>query len=195
MAIVALVAWSALVVSGHPIGLSLARSASTSTSSPPAHLVTYRQAAPAPATTAATTTVPTTVPALTTTLPPKPVKPVAPPTTAPAPTTTAAPVVRAASAPVVPPTTAATAQPSSYGCAAALQYLAANSAPGFHFECPGYADGHQAMTCINEAGLCPNESLIAISDPCPAAYMNEAHNSWVLAGLRPGSIDPYGYCH
>ena len=93
--------------------------------------------------------------------------------------------------PEAPPTTA----PSGYGCGPALAYLAANSAPGFHFECPGYADGHQAMTCINVAGLCPNESLIAINIPCAAAYMNEAHNSWIEAGLAQGAIDPYGYCH
>lgn len=215
LTIAALVAWSALVVSGHPFGLSLARSGapaatgratgSPAAGAPSAHLLNFRALMPpattvpaatapttsAPTTSAPTTAAPTTV-SVTTTLP-RP-KPVAPPTV-PTPTTTAPPVVRAAAAPVVAPTTAASAQPSGYGCAAALVYLAANSAPGFHFECPGYADGHQAMTCINEPGLCPNESLIAISDPCPAAYMNEAHNSWVLAGLRPGSIDPYGYCH
>jgi hypothetical protein len=34
------------------------------------------------------------------------------------------------------------------------------------------------MTCINEAGVCANEDLIAIAVPCAAAYMNEASNSW-----------------
>ena len=198
LAIMALVAWSALVVSGHPVGVSLARAggpAATATAADThaaasAHLVTFRPALPATTTTSATTLArlkPKPAPATTTT---------APPTTAPKPPpTTAAPVVRAAAAPVVPPTTAAPAHPSSYGCAAALQYLAAHSAPGFVFECPGYADGHQAMTCINIAGLCPNESLIAINIPCAAAYMNEAHNSWIEAGLAQGAIDPYGYCH
>ena len=79
-------------------------------------------------------------------------------------------------------------------CGAALAYLAAHSAPGFGFECPGYALGHQAMTCINVAGVCPGAKLIVISVVCPASYMNEAHNSWVLSGLQSGSIDPYGYC-
>lgn len=84
---------------------------------------------------------------------------------------------------------------SSGGCSAAISYLTANSAPGFQFECPGYALGHQAMTCINVSGVCPGAKLIVIADACPAAYMNEAHNSWIMAGLRTGSIDPYGYCH
>jgi hypothetical protein len=80
------------------------------------------------------------------------------------------------------------------GCAAALAYLAAYSAPGFTFECPGPALGHQAMTCIDEPGVCANEHLIAIADPCPAAYMNEASNSWVVTGGSSAPIDPYGAC-
>ena len=36
--------------------------------------------------------------------------------------------------------------------------------------------------------------VIAIAVPCPAAYMNEAANSWILYGMRPGPIDPYGSC-
>jgi hypothetical protein len=79
-------------------------------------------------------------------------------------------------------------------CSAAISYLEANSAPGFHFECPGYALGHQAMTCVNVAGVCPGERLIVISTVCQASYMNEAHNSWIVAGYRSGQIDPYGYC-
>jgi hypothetical protein len=50
------------------------------------------------------------------------------------------------------------------------------------------------MTCVNVAGVCPGEQVIAISDPCPAAYMNEASNSWVLLGESSASIDPYGSC-
>jgi hypothetical protein len=97
--------------------------------------------------------------------------------------------------PVKVVTVTVTVPPSGYGCGAALSYLAANAAPGFHFECPGYALGHQAMTCIDVAGVCSGTKLIAISDPCPAAYMNEASNSWVLEGLRQAPIDPFGYCH
>lgn len=92
-------------------------------------------------------------------------------------------------------TPAAASLASGSSCGAALAYLAANSAPGFHFECPGYALGHQAMTCVNVAGVCPGEDLIVIHTVCPASYMNEAHNSWIEAGYRSGSIDPYGYCH
>jgi hypothetical protein len=92
-------------------------------------------------------------------------------------------------------TPAAASLGSGSTCGAALAYLAANSAPGFHFECPGYALGHQAMTCVNVAGVCPGTDLIVIHTVCPASYMNEAHNSWIELGLRNGSIDPYGYCH
>lgn len=108
-------------------------------------------------------------------------------------------------APVSSPTTATRAAPaapavlteaetSGYGCAAAIAYLQKHAAPGFTFECPGYALGHQAMTCINVSGVCAGVKLIAISVPCPAAYMNEASNSWVLTGQSDAPIDPYGYC-
>jgi hypothetical protein len=122
-----------------------------------------------------------------------------PPTTT---TTAAAPVPVPApvpvSAPVVVPTTAPPAPapvvPSGYGCGPALAYLQAHAAPGFIFQCPGYAQGHQAMTCDNVAGVCPGTKLIAIAVPCPAAYMNEASNSWVVTGQSNAAIDPYGYC-
>jgi hypothetical protein len=90
----------------------------------------------------------------------------------------------------VPPAGQATA----WGCAAALAYLTAYAHPGFTLECPGDAQGRQAMTCYDEPGICTNELLIAIADPCPAAYMNEASNSWVLLGQSTAPIDPYGTC-
>jgi hypothetical protein len=90
--------------------------------------------------------------------------------------------------------TAAAPVQSGYGCGAALAYLSTHAAPGFRFECPAYSLGHQAMTCINMAGVCSGERLITITNPCRAAYMNEASNSWVLLGLRSAPIDPYGYC-
>jgi hypothetical protein len=89
---------------------------------------------------------------------------------------------------------AAGASPSGYGCGPALAYLRAHAAPGFTFQCPGYSYGHQAMTCVNHAPQCAGERLITITVPCAAAYMNEAHNSWVLIGQATG-IDPYGWCH
>jgi hypothetical protein len=116
---------------------------------------------------------------------------VAPRLSPPAPKT-AAPSVATARSTVTHTTTA---RPSSYGCGPALAYLRSHSAPGFTFECPGYAYGRQAMTCFNHAPECAGEKIIVINDPCPAAYMNEANNSWVLTKMRAGVIDPYGYCH
>ena len=130
-------------------------------------------------------TVPTTtVPLVTTTT-----VPAVPTITEPPATPAAVPAVAPAPAPV-------SAEPPGYGCAAALAYLAANANPEFTFECPGNADGNAAMTCINSA-LCPGEHLIAIADPCPAAYMNEAYNSnnWSdVLGAFTRPIDPYGEC-
>jgi hypothetical protein len=88
----------------------------------------------------------------------------------------------------------AVGQATAWGCDAALAYLSAYAAPGFSFECPGYAEGHEGMTCMNEPGVCPGENLIAINNPCPQAYMNEASNSWVAVGLSDAPIDPYGSC-
>jgi len=140
-------------------------------------------------TSAQTTTTQTVVSTTTTTLPPTTTTTTPPPTT----TTTVPPP---APAPPPAPSSAlpARGQATADGCAAAVAYLSAYSAPGFTFECPGYSLGHQAMTCINEPGVCDNENLIAIADPCPAAYMNEASNSWVLTGASDAPIDPYGAC-
>jgi hypothetical protein len=77
-----------------------------------------------------------------------------------------------------------------YGCADALAYLARYANPAFSLRCPGWADGHQAMTCYDTA-MCPGEWVIVIADPCPAAYQNEAWNSWHMG---TGPIDPYGAC-
>jgi len=96
--------------------------------------------------------------------------------------------------PVVPVATRPTPAPASNNCTTALSYLAAHSAPGFRFECPGYAQGHQAETCINVPGVCPGSKLIVIAVVCAASYMNEASNSWVLSGLASRPIDPYGHC-
>jgi hypothetical protein len=38
-----------------------------------------------------------------------------------------------------------------------------------------------------------SQRMIIIADPCPAAYMNEAENSWIVIGDR-GAIDPFGSC-
>jgi hypothetical protein len=118
------------------------------------------------------------------------------PSTAVIPPTTSTAVGRTTTSSTSPPPPATGSAPpaAGYGCAAALAWLSGNAAPGFQFICPGYALGHQAMTCYRVASVCPNQPVIAIADPCPAAYMNEASNSWVLTGRRPGPIDPFGYC-
>jgi len=99
-------------------------------------------------------------------------------------------------------------QASTWGCAAALAYLQAYAAPGFALDCPGYALGHEAMTCLHGTpqypDACPSGPEIAISDACPQAYMNESANSWLLTGqaaseqakfgVSYASIDPFGAC-
>jgi hypothetical protein len=91
---------------------------------------------------------------------------------------------------------------TAYGCSAALAYLDAYAAPGFVSSCPGDAEGHEGMSCYSESPCAQGQKLIEIADPCPAAYMNEAHNSWVLDYEVDGSavpdgntsLDPYGSC-
>jgi hypothetical protein len=154
-------------------GLSPADASATVHTSAVAHTVALPGAPVAtPQTTVPTTTVP--APPPTTTVPPPP------------PTTTVPPPAPASS--VVPPQGQATA----YGCGPALAYLAAYSAPGFQLVCPGDSQGHQATTCISSYPCAPGQKMIIITDPCPAAYMNEAHNSWAVQ--YGGAIDPYGYC-
>lgn len=117
------------------------------------------------------------------------------PSSAPATTAASAPPtasVPAAPAPTNPPPP--TSVPSDDNCVTARTYLASHAAPGFTIVCPGNALGHQAMTCVNVAGVCPGAEEIVIAVPCPASWMNEASNSWVLTGRRAGSIDPYGSC-
>jgi hypothetical protein len=110
----------------------------------------------------------------------------------------------APAAPVVP----AIGQATAWGCSAALAYLQAYAAPGFALDCPGYAEGHEAMTCVHDTpaypDACPNGPTIAISDACPQAYMNESANSWNLTGqlateqqkfgVSYADIDPFGAC-
>ena len=84
---------------------------------------------------------------------------------------------------------------TAFGCAAAAAYIAAYAAPGFWVACPASSRGHQASTvCESTTSHCSTLRIITISDPCAAAYMNEASNSWVLMGLSDAPIDPYGMC-
>lgn len=129
-------------------------------------------------TTTTTTTAAPPPPTTTTTAPPQSPPAAAPPSPAPAPSN------------AVPPQ----GQATQWGCAAALAYLSAYAYPGFTLDCPGNAQGREAMTCKDWPGVCPGQLVIAIADPCPAAYMNEASNSWVLMGASKAPEDPYGTC-
>jgi len=61
--------------------------------------------------------------------------------------------------------------------------------------CPGDAGWHQAATeSMSDTTPCDVQRLIVIADPCPAAYMNEASNSWVMSGQADVPLDPYGDC-
>ena len=155
-----------------------------------------RTAAPAVApTTTTTTAAPATTPAPTPTPAVLAANPVTP---------AAAPAPTPPSAPALP----AYGQATVWGCQAALAYLSAYAAPGFTLDCPGYAEGHEAMTCLHGTAeypdACPNGPTIAISDPCPQAYMNESANSWNLTGqlsveqqkfgVSYAAIDPFGAC-
>jgi hypothetical protein len=147
-------------------------------------------------TTTSTSTTTTTAPPATTT------------TTAPAPAP--APAVLAATPPPAPvaPALPAYGHATVWGCTAALAYLQAYAAPGFALDCPGYAEGHEAMTCLHGTpqypDACPGGPTIAISDACPQAYMNESANSWYMTGqlsteqakfgVSYAEIDPFGAC-
>lgn len=141
------------------------------------------------------TTTPPTLPATTTTTSTTAPLPEPPPPASTTTTTAPPPPPPAAPAPTSPPgALPSRGQASVWGCAAAVTYLSAYAHPGFTIECPGYALGREGMTCINEAGVCPGEAIIAIADACPAAYMNEASNSWVMEGQSTAPIDPFGAC-
>ncbi len=140
-----------------------------------------RTTSPTSTTTSTSTTTTTTPPSTTTT------------TTTTRPTTTlpALSFVQPTAANELPPPGEATA----YGCAAAAQYIAAYAAPGFWLACPASSRGHQASTvCESTTSPCSVLRIITITDPCAAAYMNEASNSWVLMGLSDAPLDPYGMC-
>ena len=139
--------------------------------------------------TAPSTPPPPATPTATTSTTPRPPRFVPAPS-APPPAPPATPAPSPGDPGAVPPV----GQASAWGCGAALAYLEAYAAKGFTFECPGYAEGHEAMTCLNVAGACPNAAVIAIADPCPQAYMNETSNSFVITGTSEAPIDPFGPC-
>jgi hypothetical protein len=166
-------------------------------------LLTVQGSPPAPLTSTSSSTSPSTstsvastaVPALpvTTATSPAPTPPAAAPAMVATPS-----AVAAAPAAVPPPTDPSLVPPvgraTAWGCTAALTYLQAYAAKGFTLECPGYARGQEAMTCMRVAGVCPTSAVIAIADPCPQAYMNEASNSYVIVGDADTPVDPFGPC-
>jgi hypothetical protein len=114
----------------------------------------------------------------TTTVPPAPRSaPVPAPALAPAPTPAPAAAVAAAPAPSNPGALPTTGRATAWGYVAALTYLQAYAAKGFALECPGDAEGREA-----------------IADRCPQAYMNAPSNSYVISGVSSAPIDPFGPC-
>jgi hypothetical protein len=116
-------------------------------------------------------------------------------TTTTTPTTTIALPALSFVQPTAPDELPPAGEATGFGCAAAAQYIAAYAAPGFWLACPAYSRGHQASTvCESTTSPCSVLRIITITDPCAAAYMNEASNSWVLMGLSDAPLDPYGMC-
>lgn len=107
---------------------------------------------------------------------------IAPPPTAPS--TTIAPP---APAPVT--RTAAAAQhavpPAPLTCGSVIEAVETRGlypAPGFVVICPGYALGHEGMTCLNVAGVCPGRAEIVIHYVQAFVVANEFENSRILSG-------------
>jgi hypothetical protein len=155
-----------------------------------------------------TTTATTAPPSTTTTTAAAPTPTPTPAVLASTPVASPAPLPPPSPAPAPPPAVPAIGQATAWGCSAALAYIQTYAAPGFTLDCPGYAEGHEAMTCVYDTpaypDACPNGPTIAISDPCPQAYMNESANSWNLTGqlsteqqkfgVSYADIDPFGPC-
>jgi hypothetical protein len=65
---------------------------------------------------------------------------------------------------------------------AAVEGRGLSPAAGFVVICPGFALGHEGMTCMHEPGICPGTEEIVIHDPEPFVVANEFENSRILAG-------------
>jgi hypothetical protein len=72
-------------------------------------------------------------------------------------------------------------------------------APGFTVTCPGFALGHEGMTCYHVPGICPGVKEIVIADVEAFVVANEFENSRIFMGLpvRCRALDcghaAYGY--
>jgi hypothetical protein len=118
-------------------------------------------------------TVPSTLPPAADVTPHAPPMPLA---AAPAPAATAAPPrpVVAAETSLVDPCPAAIA---------AVEARGLYPAPRFSVTCPGYALGHEGMTCLNVPGVCPGGREIVIHYPEAFVVANEFENSRILSGM------------
>ena len=85
----------------------------------------------------------------------------------------------------IPPRCRPVGQATAWGCAAALAYLQAYAAKGFTLECPGYAEGREAMTCMNQAGGLPRHVGDRHRRPLPAG-LHERGVELVRAHRRGG---------
>ena len=83
--------------------------------------------------------------------------------------------------------------------------MAAHAAPGFLVICPATVPpGVAALTETTQTSGFPEGGVfgagivgaVLIADTtCAAAWMNEASNTWVLAGQSSAPIDPFGPCY
>lgn len=95
----------------------------------------------------------------------------------------AAAAPRGAAAPA--PSPAVAVSPPASPCEAAITTVEGRGlfpAAGFVVVCPGFALGHEGMTCMNVAGVCPGARQIVIHDPQPFVVANEFENSRILSG-------------
>ena len=56
-------------------------------------------------------------------------------------------------------------------------------APGFTVTCPGFALGHEGMTCYHVTGICPGAKEIVVADVQAFVVANEFENSRIFMGL------------
>jgi hypothetical protein len=178
------------------VGLA-ACGAATTNGSAPVDATSQHPAVFAPTTTTSPPSTAPTAPPATTTAPTAPpaTAPTPPPTTS-ASATTTTPAATPTTAPAAPaPSTTTAPVDTGYGCADAVAYLKAHADPAYQIICPADSGpGSEAFTCSNLPGSCVGFQEVIITDPCPAAYMNEASNTWVIDGKSDAPIDPYGSC-
>lgn len=76
--------------------------------------------------------------------------------------------------------------PATDTCGAVIAEVEARGlypAPGFTVVCPGYALGHEGMTCMNVPSVCPGHAEIVIHYVRAFVVANEFENSRIFAGV------------